>query len=114
MNKGKPTIKARSTPQNTPFSLIVTSIGLIPGSICDQQYWQRSFAIKESDLKRAFIFGSILFGFVPIGLSILGFLAANPHLAIKLPEGTDAALIGVATITLSLSFYRAGEWYSSF
>jgi len=84
---------------NVAFSFgIVTSIGLLSGSICDQQYWQRSFAIKEDELRKAFIFGSVLFAFVPIGVSILGFLAANPQLAIKLPAGADVALIGVATV----------------
>ena len=78
---------------------IVTSIGLISGAICDQQYWQRSFAIKESELRKAFIFGAMLFGAVPIGVSILGFLAANPQLSIKLPAGTDVSLIGVATVS---------------
>jgi urea-proton symporter len=77
---------------------IVTSIGLLSGAICDQQYWQRSFAIKEDELRKAFIFGSMLFAAVPIGVSILGFLAANPQVAIKLPAGADVALIGVATV----------------
>ncbi len=85
---------------NVAFSFgIVTSIGLISGAICDQQYWQRSFAIKESELRKAFIFGSLLFGAVPVCVSILGFLAANPELQIKLPAGADTALIGVATVS---------------
>jgi Na+/proline symporter len=77
---------------------IVTSIGLISGAICDQQYWQRSFAIKREQLVKAFIFGSLLFGVVPIGVSALGFLAANPTLGIKLPVGADVSLIGVQTV----------------
>jgi len=85
---------------NVAFSFgIVTSIGLISGAICDQQYWQRSFAIKEDELRKAFIFGSLLFAAVPIGVSILGFLAANPQSNIKLPAGTDVALIGIATVS---------------
>lgn len=84
---------------NVAFSFgIVTSIGLLSGAICDQQYWQRSFAIKEDELRKAFLFGSMLFAAVPIGVSALGFLAANPQLAIKLPAGTDVALIGVGTV----------------
>jgi len=77
---------------------IVTSIGLISGAICDQQYWQRSFAIKQEQLVKAFIFGSLLFGVVPIGVSALGFLAANPTSGVKLPIGADASLIGVQTV----------------
>lgn len=81
------------------FSLgIVTSIGLISGAISDQQYWQRAFAIKKSHLIKAFIFGAILFGIVPIALSTLGFLGANPALGIILPEGVDVSMIGVQTV----------------
>ena len=81
---------------------IVTSIGLIAGAIADQQYWQRSFAIKSSQLKKAFIFGAILFGIVPIALSTLGFLAANPALNITLPEGIDVSMVGVQTVATLL------------
>ncbi len=81
---------------------IVTAIGLISGAISDQQYWQRSFAIKKDQLKKAFIFGGILFGLVPIGLSILGFMAANPALGISLPAGVDVSLIGVQTVATLL------------
>ena len=77
---------------------IVTSIGLIAGSISDQSNWQRAFAVKQRDLTKAFGFGSILFGIVPIALSILGFVAANPALAITLPKGIDVSMIGVQTI----------------
>lgn len=77
---------------------IVSSIGLISGAISDQQYWQRAFAIKKEDLGKAYLFGSLLFGMVPIAMASLGFLAANPQLGIKLPHTTDMALIGVQTI----------------
>jgi Na+/proline symporter len=77
---------------------IVTSIGLIAGSITDQSNWQRAFAVRQKDLVKAFVFGSLLFGVVPIALSVLGFLAANPSLGITLPQGTDVSMIGVQTI----------------
>ena len=77
---------------------IVTSIGLIAGAISDQQYWQRSFAIKRSDLIKSFVIGGILFGIVPIALSILGFIPANPAMGIALPEGTGLPMIGIATV----------------
>lgn len=81
------------------FSLgIVTSIGLIAGAISDQQYWQRAFAIKRKHLVKAFIFGALLFGIVPIALSTLGFIGANPALGITLPEGVDVSMIGVQTV----------------
>jgi Na+/proline symporter len=77
---------------------IVTSIGLIAGSISDQSNWQRAFAVRQKELVKAFVFGSLLFGVVPIVLSVLGFLAANPALRITLPVGTDVSMIGVQTI----------------
>jgi len=77
---------------------IVTAIGLIAGALSDQQYWQRSFSIKRKDLVKSFVLGAVLFGIVPIALSTLGFIAANPELNVTLPEGIDVSLIGVATV----------------
>lgn len=85
------------------FSLgIVSAIGLIAGAISDQQYWQRAFAIKKDHLVKAFIFGALLFGVVPIALSTLGFLAANPALGISLAEGVDVSMIGVQAVATLL------------
>ncbi|MSU55719.1 MAG: hypothetical protein EXS51_00200 [Candidatus Taylorbacteria bacterium] len=81
---------------------IVTAIGLISGAISDQQYWQRAFAIKKNNLVPSFIFGAIMFGIIPVALSVLGFLAANSGLGITLPAGTDVSLIGVATVSALL------------
>ena len=77
---------------------IVTSIGLIAGSISDQSNWQRAFAVRRRELVKAFVSGSLLFGIVPIGLSVLGFLAANPSLKVALPHGVDVSMIGIQTI----------------
>ncbi|QHI38653.1 Sodium/glucose cotransporter [Kordia antarctica] len=77
---------------------IVTSIGLIAGAISDQQYWQRSFAIKKGDLVKSFIWGGVLFGIVPIALSVLGFMGANPDLNISMPQGVELPMIGVAVV----------------
>ena len=86
---------------------IVTSIGLIAGAISDQQYWQRSFAIEKERLIPAFVFGGLLFGVVPIALSILGFIAAVPELGISLPEGTGLPMIGIATVVKLLPAWAA-------
>lgn len=77
---------------------IVTSIGLICGSLGDQQNWQRAFSIEKEKLFAAYILAGLLFGIVPIALSTLGFLAANPALAISVPAGVDSSMIGVATV----------------
>lgn len=84
---------------------IVTAIGLIAGSISDQSNWQRAFAVKEGKVVKAFIFGSILFGIVPIALSTLGFLGANPALHIALPQGIDSSMIGVQAVATLLPFW---------
>jgi len=81
---------------------IVTSIGLIAGAISDQQYWQRSFAIKKKDLVKSFILGGVFFGLAPLGLSILGLVAANPATGIVLSQGTDVSMIGVQTVATLL------------
>lgn len=81
------------------FSLgIINSIGLISGTIVDQQYWQRTFALRTGHLRRSFTFGGILFAIVPILLGCLGFLAANPALGVLIPSGTDMSLTGVLTV----------------
>ncbi|MCF7872123.1 hypothetical protein K9L97_03750 [Candidatus Woesearchaeota archaeon] len=82
------------------FSLgLINSIGLISGTIADQQYWQRTFALKKKQITKAFVFGGILFAVVPIMLSLLGFMGANPALGITLPAGTDPSLIGIISVT---------------
>ena len=84
---------------------IVTSIGLIAGSISDQSNWQRAFAVKDKQVVKAFLFGSFLFAIVPIALSTLGFLGANPALHIALPNGIDASMIGVQAVATLLPFW---------
>jgi len=76
---------------------IVTSIGLIAGALSDQQYWQRSFAIREKELVPAFVVGGVLFGIVPIALSVLAFVAVG--LGITVPEGVDSSMIGVQAVS---------------
>jgi Na+/proline symporter len=88
------------------FSLgIVTSIGLIAGAVSDQQYWQRGFAIRKGDLRKAFIFGALAFGLVPILLGILGFVGADPQFAATVPQGVDASLIGVVVVSRLLPLW---------
>lgn len=90
------------------FSLgIVTAIGLISGAISDQQYWQRGFAIKEGHLRKAFIFGALAFGLVPIALGLLGFIGADPSMSVLLPEGIDASMIGVLVVANLLPLWAA-------
>lgn len=86
---------------------VVTSTGLIAGSISDQQYWQRSFAIRREHLGTAFVVGGFLFGIAPIALSVLGFIAANPAMGIALPANVGLPMIGVATVVKLLPLSAA-------
>lgn len=77
---------------------IVTSIGLLSGSLSDQQHWQRAFTIERKGIIRAYVVSGFLFGIVPIAISTLGFIGANPALGIALPAGVDPSMIGVVTV----------------
>ncbi len=77
---------------------LVTSIGLIAGALSDQQFWQRVFAFEEKSVVPGFLAGALLFGLVPVALSLLGFLAAAPGSGIALPAGVDSSMIGVVAV----------------
>ncbi len=77
---------------------LVTSIGLIAGAIADQAFWQRAFAFQKKSIKIGFLSGAVLFGIVPVTLSLLGFIAAAPGSGVELPAGTDPSMIGVLAV----------------
>jgi len=56
---------------------IPTSIGLMSGPFGDQSFWQRAFAIERRSVKKAFLWGAVIFAVVPLSMSLLGFLAAG-------------------------------------
>lgn len=87
---------------------IVTTIGLISGVLSDQQHWQRAFSIFKPHLRRAYVAAGVLFGIVPIGLSLLGFIGANPASGVTLPQGTDVSMIGVAVVAKFLPAWAVG------
>lgn len=72
---------------------IAATIGLISGPIGDQMFFQRAFAAKPERVASLFIWGGILFAFVPITLSILGFVASAPSVASQLTV-TDPQMVG--------------------
>lgn len=60
------------------FGISVT-IGLLAGPIGDQMHWQRAYAIEsDSQVIKTFVLAALLFIIVPLSLSLLGFVAANP------------------------------------
>jgi|ERR1700688_2944884 len=77
---------------------VISSIGLLSGSIGDQVFWQRCLAIRAHEIRRSFLFGALLFATIPIGLSLLGFTAAAPEVGFRLPHGFDPSLVGFAVV----------------
>ncbi len=77
---------------------VVTSVGLVSQTITGQQFWQRAFALRSGHIAGAFLLGALLFAVVPLGLSVLGFLAASGRAGPQLPPGTDPSLVGVLTV----------------
>ncbi len=56
---------------------IPMTFGLIAGPFSDQMFFQRAWAVKKEFVVRTFVFGGLLFGIVPIALSLLGFIGAT-------------------------------------
>lgn len=97
-------------PFNPTFALtvgVVTSIGLISGAIADQQLWQRAIAFRERHVRRGFTFGAAVFAIIPISLSILGFVAANPANGVTLPNDVDPSLITFVVVDQLLPSWAA-------
>ncbi len=58
------------------FGITVT-IGLISGPIGDQKFWQRAYAFRQGAVVKGYLLGAVLFVFVPLSMSLLGFVAAG-------------------------------------
>ena len=74
------------------------TISLLSASIGDQQFWQRCFAIKESDIKKSFILGAILFVLIPVSLAFIGFSGVPINESLALPADFDYSLIGFVIV----------------
>jgi Na+/proline symporter len=76
---------------------IPMTIGLIAGPIGDQMFFQRAMAVRKENITKTFVYGGLLFGFVPITLSLLGFVAASPQVNALLTV-TDPQVVGAITV----------------
>ena len=56
---------------------IPITISLIAGPISDQMFYQRAMAVKKENIVPVFVRGGLLFGLVPIILSLLGFIGVT-------------------------------------
>ena len=72
---------------------IPTTIGLLSGTFGDQMFWQRTFAVEKTNVKKTMILAALIFGIVPISLSLFGFFAAGAGLPIQ-----DTQLVNVASV----------------
>lgn len=71
-----------------------TTIGLLSGPFGDQCFWQRVFAVKKKCIGRAFFIGALIFGLVPLSLSMIGFAAAGTGFI-----ATDPGMVNMEFIT---------------
>jgi Na+/proline symporter len=84
------------------FSMgIPMTLGLISGPIGDQMFFQRAMATDERNISRTFIYGGLLFGVVPITLSLLGFMAV-PLVTEGLLHVRDPQIVGLEVVTYLL------------
>ena len=74
-----------------------TAIGLISGPFGDQCFWQRVFSIKKDRIGRSFFIGALIFGLVPLSLSMIGFAAAGSGFI-----ASDASMVNMEFIMSKL------------
>jgi len=88
---------------------IAMTFGLLSGPIGDQMFFQRGFAVKKKNIVKTFVVGGLLFGLVPITLSLLGFVAANPlinsALSISDPQMVAPIVIGAFLPKIALLLF---------
>jgi Na+/proline symporter len=86
---------------------IATSIGLISGPVADQMFSQRAFAAKKGSIGKIFVIAGLLFGIVPITLSLLGFVGAS-GVRNNLFEIIDPQMVGPEVIGNLLPSWALG------
>ncbi len=73
---------------------LASAIGLIAGPFGDQTFWQRTFSIKESKIKKSFLLGTFIFALVPLSMSVLGFVSAGKNYV-----AVDSGIVNLELIT---------------
>lgn len=77
------------------FGIPVT-LGLISGPVADQMFYQRVMSARYGLVVKTFVVGGLVFGIVPIVLSILGFVAASPSMQGLIVN--DPQMVSVAVV----------------
>ena len=80
---------------------IPTTLGLLSGPVADQMFFQRAFAVRQKSIVKVFVIGGLIFGIVPITLSLLGFMGAAPEISSSL-NVTDPQMIGPIVVAYFL------------
>ncbi len=94
------------------FSMgIPMTITLLAGPLCDQMFFQRAAAVRRENIAKTFVAGGLIFGLVPVTLSILGFIAATQVQAGAMSVA-DPQMVGPATIAAHLP--RLALWAFTF
>ena len=87
-----------------PLGLLFTfvlpaAINLFASGATDGMLYQRLFAVRKVNVRRAFLWGAAIFFFVPLIMGTVGLLAAGLYGDLKLKPGSaDADLIAFTTI----------------
>lgn len=86
---------------------IPMTLGLLAGPIGDQTFFQRSMALKKEHIAKTLIYAGLVFGIVPIALSLLGFIGAGEviqgHMVV--PDQQVVGPIVVATLLPKVAIY---------
>ncbi len=78
---------------------IPVAIALITGPVSDQMQWQRAYALgSDKNVVKTFILAACLFILVPLSLSTLGFIAANPDVSAAW-NITSAQMVGPIAVS---------------
>lgn len=84
------------------FSMgIPMTLSLISGPFIDQMFYQRTWAVKKGMVKKTFIYGGLIFGLIPVTLSLLGFLGAT-MVNQGLITVSDPQMVGPAVVSALL------------
>lgn len=79
---------------------IISAIGLFAGPIGDQSFWQRVFAVDKPKIAKSFALAAVVFGMVPLLMSVFGFIAAGTN-----AEVANAGFVNLEVIQAIFPFW---------
>ncbi len=88
-------------PSTLLYLAIPMTLTLISGPLADQMFFQRALAVKSKDIVKVFSYGALFFSFVPILLSLLGFIGIG-LVEKNLIKVADNQLVGAYVVSYLL------------